>query len=65
MKLYTIEDITDLFKVTRRSVYKWIDAGKLSAFKVGKEWRITEESLQEFITNRGTGFRADRGVKKK
>ena len=65
MKLYTIEEIADLFKVTHRAVYKWINAGKLTAFKVGREWRITEEGLQEFITNRGTGFRADRGIKKK
>ena len=34
--------------VTQRTLYKYIKAGKLKAFKAGKEWRVTAEALKEF-----------------
>ena len=52
-KVYTLEEIETMLHVTRRTLYNWIKDKKLKAFKVGKEWRVTEEELQAFFT-RGT-----------
>jgi len=49
IKVYSIIEVMDILKVTRRTIYNWLRAGKIKAFKVGKEWRITEESLREFL----------------
>ena len=48
-KYYEIEDIVKMLKLTRRTIYNYIKDGKLKAFKVGREWRITETALLEFL----------------
>lgn len=54
IEVYTLKEIEDLLHVTRRTLYNWIKSGKLKAFRIGKEWRVTREALQEF-TQTGTG----------
>lgn len=49
-KLYTIEEVVDIIKVTRRTIYKYIKQGDLKAIKVGRLWRVSEESLKEFLS---------------
>ena len=53
IEVYTLKEIEDLLHVTRRTLYNWIKGGKLKAFRIGKEWRVTEEALVAF-TERGT-----------
>ena len=48
IEVYTLKEIEELFSITRRTIYNWIDSGKLKAFKIGKEWRVTREALEEF-----------------
>ncbi|WP_353477900.1 helix-turn-helix domain-containing protein [Parasutterella secunda] len=50
MKIYTLGEIMELLKVTRRTLYNHINEGKLDAFKVGDRWRVTEESLKKYLT---------------
>lgn len=50
IKLYTIEEVTDVLKVSRRTIYTYLKEGKLKAVKIGKYWRVSEENLQEFIS---------------
>lgn len=54
-KVYTLKEIESLLQVTRRTAYNWIKCGKLKAFRAGKEWRVTEEALEEF-TKSSTDF---------
>lgn len=49
IKLYTIEEVADLLKLSRRTIYRYLKDGKLKANKVGQSWRITETALNEFI----------------
>ncbi|PKK95495.1 MAG: excisionase [Tenericutes bacterium HGW-Tenericutes-5] len=51
LKLYTIEEISEILKVTTRTVYNYIKSGSLNALKMGKYWRVTEDALLEFIEN--------------
>lgn len=50
-KLYTIAEISDILKVTPRTIYNYIKNEDLEAVKIGKHWRITDSALQEFIEN--------------
>ena len=52
-KLYTIEEVSEILKVTPRTIYNFIKLHNLKAVKIGKYWRVTDKALQEFI-NRGT-----------
>lgn len=51
IKVYTLDEVADIMKVTKRTLYNYIKAGKLHAVKMGKYWRVSEESLQAFISN--------------
>ena len=53
IEVYTLEEIEAILHVTKRTLYNWIKGGKLKAFKIGKEWRVTREALEEF-TQTGT-----------
>ena len=53
IKVYTTEDALDILKVSQRTLYRYIKAGQIKAIKLGREYRITEEALREFL-ERGT-----------
>lgn len=48
-KTYTLEEVSDILKITRRTIYTYIKTGKLKATKIGKYWRVTEENLKQFL----------------
>ncbi len=49
---YTIQDVADRLKVSYRTVFRWVHAGELAAYKLGQEWRISEEDLKAFLEAR-------------
>ena len=53
IKVYSVEEVANILKLTTRTVYSYIKSGQLKASKIGKYWRITPASLQAFI-ERGT-----------
>lgn len=50
LKVYTLNETADILKVTKRTIYNYIKAGQLTAVKMGKYWRVTEENLQAFVS---------------
>ena len=48
-QLYSIEEVAKLLKVAYLTVYRWIQKEKLTAYKVGKQYRIKNEDLTSFI----------------
>ncbi len=56
---FTVEEVAERLKVSHMTVYRWIKAGKLDAYKIGGEFRITERDIERFLeANR---FRAKGG----
>ncbi len=51
LKLYTIDEVTKILKVTQRTVYNYIKNGNLTAIKVGKYWRVKHQDLETFLSN--------------
>lgn len=47
-RLYTCEEVADLYRVKKTTVWGWIRKGILSAVKVGKFYRIRENDLSAF-----------------
>ena len=50
-KYYTIEEVAKMLKVVYLTVYRWIQDGKLKAYKAGKQYRINKSDLDRFITS--------------
>lgn len=48
-QFYTIEEIADLLKVSYLTVFRWVKAGNLTAYKVGKQYRIDVQDLNKFL----------------
>ena len=46
---YTIEEIASLLKVSKLTVYDLVKKGKLPAFRVGRQMRITADDLRRYI----------------
>ena len=60
IKVYTLDEVADILKVSRRTLYTYVKEGKLPAVKMGKYWRISQESLQAFISTGTTVSDANR-----
>ncbi len=48
----TLPEVAEQLKVSRRTVYRWIKAGELGAYKFANEYRITESDLKDFLEAR-------------
>lgn len=48
-RLYTTEQVAKLLQIHPLTVLKYINAGKLRAVKLGRVYRVTETSLQNFL----------------
>jgi len=49
IKLYTLPEVSKIVRLARRTLYNYLKSGELKAVKIGGTWRVTEESLNEFI----------------
>jgi len=46
---YLVEELADKLRVNKMTIYRWIKAGKLSASKIGKEYRIARADFERLI----------------
>lgn len=51
LEVYSVKEVADIFKTTRQQVRKMIQNEELSAVKVGREWRISIDALQDFLND--------------
>lgn len=57
---FTIEEISKMLKVSYLTVYRWVRAGKLMAYKIEKQYRIKKEDFDLFIKSYKTKNKNDR-----
>jgi excisionase family DNA binding protein len=48
-EFYKAEDLAKLLDVNIMTIYRYIKAGKLCAYKIGKEFRISKEEFAAFL----------------
>ena len=54
-KIYTIKDLQGLLKISRRTALGLVQDEHIKSFKVGREWRVTEQALLEWIESKERG----------
>lgn len=47
--VYTVQEVAEILKVKPLTIYRLIDRKELKAFKVGRNVRIKQEDLDEYI----------------
>jgi excisionase family DNA binding protein len=50
-EFYTAKEISDKLKLNVMTIYRYINAGKLKAYKIGKEFRIEKQEFDDFLNN--------------
>ena len=56
-RVLTVKEAAEALKTTRQQIRRMIQSGELPAVKVGREWRIPEESVETFLMTCGPGGR--------
>lgn len=48
-RFYTLNEVSKIIGVTVRTLYRYIDEGKLKARKIGNKWQVTYKDLEAYI----------------
>jgi len=48
-RLLTPEQAAEYLQVAKRTIYKWLQEGRIAGVKAGSLWRIPETALEKFI----------------
>lgn len=53
-KILEIHEIQQILGIGRNKVYDLIRSGEISAFKIGREWKVTENAVKDYIKRQST-----------
>ena len=48
-KFYLVEELAKVLRVSKMTIYRYIKAKKIKAYKIGKEFRIDHEEFNNFL----------------
>lgn len=48
-EFYLVEELAEKLRVSNMTIYRYIKAGKVRAYKIGKEFRIDKEEFNRFL----------------
>lgn len=59
--LLTFQEAAELLRVSRATMYRWLNSGQLVGHKVGRTWRFYKRDLHAFVSAQtGSGVRSFR-----
>lgn len=50
IRLYEVEDLVRLLKLSRVSVLAYLRSGRIRGVKIGKRWHVTDGNLRSFLS---------------
>jgi len=48
-EFYLVEELAKKIRVSNMTIYRYIKAGKVKAYKIGKEFRIDKREFDKFL----------------
>lgn len=52
---YTVQEVAELLKIHKSTVFAMIRGGKLKAIRIGRLWRVKKEELERMIADDSSG----------
>jgi excisionase family DNA binding protein len=49
-EFYLVEELAEKLRVSNMTIYRYIKAGKVKAYKIGKEFRIDDTEFKSFLS---------------
>ncbi len=53
-KFYTVAEVAQVLRVSNMTVYRLVNSGQLPAVRVGKSYRLREEDVNRYLSERFT-----------
>ena len=53
-RLLTVNEVADLLRVSRMTVYRLIKDGEMAAVRVGRSYRLREDDVDTYLRDRYT-----------
>ena len=50
-EFYTAKELAEKLRVNIMTIYRYIEAEKIKAYKLGKEFRIDKEEFEKFLNS--------------
>lgn len=54
-KWLSVEEIADHLGISKETVYRWLEKGKIPAHRVGKLWKFRPSEVDEWVVNGQAG----------
>ena len=54
--ILTVPEVAQYLKVSRTTVWRWCNEGKLSAFKAGRGWRVHRSEVEKIVGRKLDGL---------
>jgi len=51
---YTAKELAEMLSLNVMTIYRYVNAGKLKAYKIGKEFRIEHAEFEQFMKKAST-----------
>ena len=48
-EFYTVEELAEYLRLTKRTIYRLLKGGNIPAVKVGHKWRFNKEFIDEWL----------------
>ena len=49
VRYLTVEEVAELVRVSRMTVYRWVRSGDLPAVRVGRSFRVPEKAVHDYL----------------
>lgn len=50
-EIITLEEMCEILNIGKNTAYKLLNSGEIRAFRIGKHWKITRNSVYEYIAS--------------
>lgn len=50
IELLSVEELCSTLNIGRNTAYRLLQNGDIPAFRVGRKWKITKETLEQYVS---------------
>lgn len=51
-EILTVEDVMEYLYIGRNTIYKLLNSGELTGFRIGRTWKIPRDCLNNYIVSK-------------
>jgi len=64
-EILTVREVAEYLKLSRTTIWRWCNEGKLHAFKVGRGWRIHRLEVEKMVGQNLEAMEENRGEERR